>query len=142
MKCKDVMKRDVVSCRPDHSAEQCARGMRDNNLGFMPVLDEQGKVIGTITDRDLAIRILADGRDSNTRIEQAMTRDVVCCRPEDDLSDAEGHMERTRKSRMLVVDDDGRCQGVISLSDIAQKEETKRTGEILRSVTRREAVAV
>ena len=68
-----------------------------------------------------------------------MTRDVRICHPGDDLADAEWKMSTTRKSRLVVADDEGRCLGVISLSDVAQADAPSRAGNVLRAVTRREA---
>jgi CBS-domain-containing membrane protein len=70
-----------------------------------------------------------------------MTRDVRVCRPDDDLTAAERKMSETRKSRLVIADDQGRCVGVISLSDVAQTDRRSRAGGVLRAVTRREAVA-
>jgi CBS domain-containing protein len=112
--------------------------MKDHNIGFLPVVDVDKRVVGVITDRDLAVRVLAEGLQRETPIGQVMTRDVRVCHPDDNLQEAEWKMSTTRKSRLVVTDDDGHCLGVISLSDIAQAD-TRRAGGVLRAVTRREA---
>ncbi len=137
MKCSDLMEKNVVTCREDESAYDCAKVMRDQNVGFVPIVDDGGKVIGTVTDRDLVVRFMADGKSGGATVGELMSRDVVWCSPDDDLVIAESKMETQHIARMLVCDGDTVC-GVISLSDIAQAEDAARTGELLKSVTQRE----
>jgi CBS domain-containing protein len=139
MLCRELMKRDVARCMEALSVEDCARMMKDNNIGFLPVVDQDKRVVGVITDRDLAIRVLAEGVPPETPVGNVMTRDVRVCHPDDKLQEAEWKMSTTRKSRLVVADDDGHCVGVISLSDIAQADTRIRAGGVLRAVTRREA---
>ena len=96
-------------------------------------------MLGAITDRDIAIRIVAEGRPPTTAAADVMTAEVVACRPDDDVTEAEQLMGRRQKSRMIVTDENGRLVGVISLSDIAQVEEGLRASETMRQVTEREA---
>ena len=140
MKCSTVMKTDVACCRSDDSVEAAAERMKTRNVGFLPVCDEAGAVLGTLTDRDLALRVLAEHRLSElTTVQEVMSSELVCCSPEDDLSVAEELMAQYRKSRIVCADDHRRPVGVISLSDLARVEDRVRTTEILDSVTRREA---
>jgi CBS domain-containing protein len=120
------------------SVQVAARKMRDENIGFLPVCENGTKVIGTVTDRDIAIRACADDRAaSKTRIRDVMTREVVGCRPSDDVAKAEELMSKHHKSRMLCIDEAGKLVGVISLSDIA-KHQTDAAAQTLREVTTRE----
>ena len=139
MLCRELMKKNVARCLEALSVEDCARMMKDNNIGFLPVLDADKRVVGVITDRDLAVRVLAEGLEPETPVGNVMTRDVRICHPDDKLQEAEWKMSTTRKSRLVVADDDGHCVGVISLSDIAQADSRTRAGGVLRAVTRREA---
>jgi CBS-domain-containing membrane protein len=123
MRCEEIMKQTVSCASSGDPIQTAARTMRDRNIGFLPVCDESKKVIGTITDRDLAIRACADDRSaSSTRVGDVMTREVVACRPSDDVVKAEELMMKHHKSRMICVDESGRLAGVISLSDIAQHQ--------------------
>jgi CBS domain-containing protein len=133
------MKKEVARCAEALTVESCARMMKDNNVGFLPVVDAEKRVVGVITDRDLAVRVLAEGLTPETPVGSVMTRDVRICHPDDKLQEAERRMSRARKSRLVVIDDDGHCVGVISLSDIAQADTRIRAGGVLRAVTRREA---
>jgi CBS-domain-containing membrane protein len=115
--------------------------MRDENVGFLPVCDPSRKVLGTVTDRDLAIRVLAEARATTTSIDDVLTREVIACRPEEDLEKAQQLMANHHKSRIMCVDQDGRLLGVISLSDIAQRESGARASQTLRDVSAREVRA-
>jgi CBS domain-containing protein len=140
MKCSTVMKTDVACCRSDDSVTVAAKRMKTRNVGFLPVCDEAGAVLGTVTDRDLALRVLADHRPSEgTTAQDVMTPELICCSPEDELEVAEELMAQYRKSRIVCADDHRRPVGVISLSDLARVEDRVKATEILDSVTRREA---
>jgi CBS domain-containing protein len=138
MKCEKIMKRDIECVSPTETVEAAARRMRDENLGFLPVCDPSKRALGTLTDRDLAIRVLASGKPANTPVEDVMTREVVACRPSDDIEKAEQLMAKNQKSRMMCLDDQGHVVGVISLSDIAQHEKGPKAAETLRKVSDRE----
>src|SRR5215470_5845832 len=138
MRCQEIMKKDVEYVSVTDTAQVAAKRMRDENVGFLPVCDQSKRVLGTITDRDLTIRVLADASPSTTRMEDVMTREVVCCRPDDELEAAEKLMGKNQKSRIVVVDSAGALVGVISLSDIAQSEEGPKASQTLREVSQRE----
>src|SRR5262245_55669947 len=114
MRCDQIMKRNVECVSPRDSAQSAAIRMRDTNVGFLPVCDDTKKVIGTVTDRDLTLRVIADGRAVTSPIEGVMTREVVACRPEDDLIRAQELMARSQKSRIMCLDGAGKLVGVIS----------------------------
>jgi CBS domain-containing protein len=139
MRCEEIMKRDVQCVQPTDPVEVAARRMRDANIGFLPVCDSSRKVLGAITDRDIALRIVAEGRLPTTPIGDVMTREVVACAPGDDVRRAEELMGKQHKSRMIVADEEWRLLGVISLSDIAQVEDASRASQTMKQVTEREA---
>ncbi len=138
MLCQDLMKRDVFFVSTHETAKETARLMQEHNLGFLPVCDEHRTVLGAVTDRDLALRIVGEGRSSTTPVDEIMTREVVACHPHDDVHVAEERMAEEQKSRILCTDDSGHLVGIISLSDIAQREDARRVGDTIRRVTRRE----
>ena len=141
MRCEEIMKHDVAYIAPDDTVEAAARRMRDENVGFLPVCDESKKVIGTLTDRDIAIRMVAEGRPASTQVKESLTRDIVACKPTDDIRRAEELMGQHRKSRIMCLDDDGRLAGVISLSDLAQTGDDAWAAQTMRQVTERETHA-
>lgn len=141
MRCRDIMKRDIETVSPEATVQDAAQRMRDAAIGFLPVCDGSKKVVGTVTDRDLTIRVLADGREATTPISDVLTAGCVACGPDDDLGKAEDLMARNQKSRIMCVDSDGQLVGVISLSDIAQREKGGKAAKTLREVSQREARA-
>jgi CBS domain-containing protein len=139
-RCADIMKRQALTVGEDDTIQLAAEKMALANVGFLPVIDGAGRVQGAITDRDIAIRAVAVGLSPATcTVSQAMTRDVVACRANDDLALAEQMMAQRQVSRLLITDEDGTLKGVISLSDVAEKEPSRRAAATLRAVAAREA---
>jgi CBS domain-containing protein len=132
-----VMK-SAKGCRTDDTARDCARLMKEENIGFVPICNDAGEPVGTITDRDLALRIVAEGHSADSEVSSCMTREVVSCKLGDDLRDAERLMREHHKSRIMVCDENGKLEGVISLSDIAEIEDEEIAGRMLREVSSRE----
>jgi CBS domain-containing protein len=139
MQCREIMKEDVQCISESETIQAAARKMRDANIGFLPVLDGAQRVCGTVTDRDLAIRALAEARLADSPVSSVMSHDVVACKPDDDLAAAESLMTSKKKSRVMCLDEDGKIAGVISLSDIAQAEGSRKAAKTLRGITQREA---
>jgi CBS domain-containing protein len=96
------------------------------------------RVLGTVTDRDIAIRLVAEGLAPGTEVEWLMTREIVACDPRDDVQEAEELMGAHRKSRIMCIDEDGTLVGVISLSDIVKLDSGRAAAMTLRRVTERE----
>jgi CBS domain-containing protein len=138
MQCNEIMKKDVAKIGLSDTARTAAELMSNRNLGFLPVTDEQGKVVGTITDRDLAVRVLAAGLEPSTSIDSVMTKEIVTCEPNDDIEKAQQQMEHYQKSRIIVCDENGSLRGVISLSDFATVASAQRFGDTVRRVSARE----
>lgn len=141
MRCEEIMKRDVECVSPQDNVQTAARRMLKENVGFLPVCDGSNRVLGTVTDRDLTLRVLAEARSATTPVDDVFTHELVACRPEEDLRTAEELMAKHQKSRIMCVDPAGRLVGVISLSDIAHRESSARASQTLRAVSAREARA-
>jgi len=127
MRARDIMTRDPEVCRREHTARDAARVMRDRDCGCVPIVDDAGSVIGIVTDRDLAVRAIASGKDSNTKLNDLMTPVASCCGPDDDLRDVEQKMAELQVRRIPIVDASGRCIGIISQADIARAAATEST---------------
>ena len=138
MLCQDLMKSSVKCVSPETTVEQAAETMRDEGVGFLPICDPDGHVLGTITDRDITIRAVAYHESPDEPIERFMTPHVVACRATDDLRYAEELMSQEKVSRIMCIGLDGTLEGVISLSDIAQLEDGTRASSTLRNVSDRE----
>lgn len=134
-----VMTKKVVTCREKDTLKHCADLMREHKIGMLPVLDAKGLLVGVVTDRDIVVRGIAEGRPLTTEAVTIMSKRLVTCREGDELWFAEERMASERKSRILVLDDSRHVVGVISLSDIPLTDEGPRAGELLRQVARREA---
>lgn len=139
MRCSDIMSTVVERTSLRDTVQHAAVCMRERNIGILPVSDPIGRVLGVVTDRDIAMRVVAAGKPPTTLVEDAMTRELVCCSPDADIEEAEALMAHHRKSRILCVGPDHRAVGVISLSDIARHRPEGRASETLRSVSQREA---
>jgi CBS domain-containing protein len=140
MRCESVMTEDVVYARPSDSVQQAALLMRQENVGFLPVCDESGCVVGTLTDRDLALRVCAEGiAPKQVSVGEVMTPEVVCCLPEDDLTHAERLMADHCKSRIVIVDEAAHLRGIISLADVVLRDSNRHAAHTLRKIVEREA---
>lgn len=143
MLCSDLMKLDVEHCLDTSLVTEAAIAMRDRNVGFLPICDDRRVVVGTLTDRDIVVRVLAAGLEPDRAcVADVMTHEVISCRPQDELAVAEDAMIRFQKSRIVCTDADRRIVGVISLSDIAKIDPHGHAGKIAAAVSMREAAAL
>jgi CBS domain-containing protein len=124
MRARDIMTRDPECCRPGDTAREAARVMRDRDCGCVPIVDDAGSVVGIVTDRDLAIRGIATGKESTTKLNDLMTPVATVCGPDDDLRDVEQKMAEHQVRRIPIVDANRRCVGIISQADIARASAT------------------
>jgi CBS domain-containing protein len=139
MRCGDLMTSEVEVFGEADTVLHVARRMRELDIGFAPVCDREGRPVGTLTDRDIALRVCAEDLPARaTLARDVMTRGAVVCREVDGLDVAEARMREHHKSRIMVVADDGRLVGVISLSDIAEAEDDAHAAATLRGIAGRE----
>ncbi|HEY1951458.1 MAG TPA: CBS domain-containing protein [Gemmatimonadaceae bacterium] len=107
-------------CTRDQTARDAAQVMRDRDCGCVPIVDDAGRVVGIVTDRDLAIRGIAMGKEGDTVLGELMSASPACCNQDDDLRDVEQRMAEVQVRRIPIVDAGGRCLGIISQADIAR----------------------
>jgi CBS domain-containing protein len=119
MKVSEVMCRDAQLIDANDTVQRAAEIMAQEGLGFLPV-QEDDRLVGMITDRDIVIRCIAQGKDGNARVRDAMTRDVKYCFQQDDLDDVMENMAEIQVRRLPVLSEDKRLVGVISLADAAR----------------------
>jgi CBS domain-containing protein len=133
MKISDVMTREVRTVRPDQPVSEAASFMLSEDAGSMPVT-EGDRLVGMITDRDIAVRGVAKGHGPETPVRELMTRGVVCAREDDDVSETARKMSEEQIRRLPVTDDQGRLCGIVSLGDLARETE-KDAGKALEGVS-------
>jgi CBS domain-containing protein len=132
----EAMTPDVVRVTPDVTLMEAARTMRNLDIGPLPVC-EGDHLLGMVTDRDITVRATAEGRDpQQTPVGDVMTTEVVCCHEADDIRAAAKLMQETQLRRLLVVNDDGRLVGIVSLGDLVlQTGDEKLAGKTLEKVS-------
>jgi CBS domain-containing protein len=138
MRVQDVMTHHPVCCRPSDTAQTVAKILRDADIGSMPVIsDGDSKLEGIITDRDLCCGIVAEGLDPKTTpIEAYLTRDPVTCRPQQSLDSCEKLMQTHRIRRILIVDQDVQCVGILSQADLARSDESNKVHKTVAEISK------
>ncbi|MFO7476803.1 MAG: CBS domain-containing protein [Methyloceanibacter sp.] len=135
MKVKEMMHKGAEYVAPNAKLQVIATKMRDHDIGSVPVCDG-GKLIGMVTDRDIAIRALANGRDiSKLEAKDVMSKDVIFCRDNEQAEDAIRIMEDNRIRRLPVLDEAKKLVGIVSLGDISHALSRNITGEVTKAVT-------
>jgi CBS domain-containing protein len=135
MKVREVMTADVYTCRPDDSIVQIAELMRDEDIGAVPVVEED-KLIGIVTDRDIVVRGLADSKDPVAATARAvMTGTLLYCFDDQSVEEALDNMGAQQVRRLPVVDRDKRLVGVVSIGDLCAAAAPERAGESLSQIS-------
>ncbi len=138
-KCYEVMTKDLACCLPDDSVTKAAQVMKTQDVGSVPVIINQQtkKLVGIVTDRDLALAIVAEGRDpKSTKVEDVMTHNVITCRAEDDVQKALDAMAEYQLRRIPVVDDSDKVVGIIAQADVATRiNKPEKTAEIVKEIS-------
>lgn len=134
MKVSDVMSRDVRVIGPDDTVQQAAVEMGRIDAGILPIA-ENDRLVGMLTDRDIAIRVVGQGRGPDTKVREVMTREVLYCYDDEAVSHVSQNMAEQQVRRLPVVDRAKRLVGIVSLGDIAARQDPEKTGEALRGVS-------
>ena len=138
-KCDEVMTKNPVCCLPDDMVVTAAELMKSQNIGSIPVIENEQsqKLVGIVTDRDLALKIIAEGRDArSTKVEAVMTRQVVTCRADDDLQKALDAMAEHQLRRIPIVDNDNKIIGIIAQADVATRaDQPEKTAEMVKEIS-------
>ena len=138
-KCNEVMTKNPVCCLPNDMVVKAAELMKSQNIGSIPVIENEQsqKLVGIVTDRDLALKIIAEGRDPrSTKVESVMTHKVVTCRADDDLQKALDAMAEHQLRRIPVVDNNNRVVGIIAQADVATRvDQPEKTAEMVKEIS-------
>lgn len=137
MELNTVMTANPACCGRETSLQEVAKLMADNDCGMIPVVDQQGMPLGTITDRDIAVRAVAQGGDMNgCRAGDYMSEPVRTVSQDSTLADCCAAMESAQLRRMPVVDAQGRVVGVVAQADIALNSNPSTTAEVVQEISR------
>jgi CBS domain-containing protein len=138
-KCNEVMTNNPVCCLPNDSVAKAAGLMKSQDIGSIPVIENEQtqKLVGIVTDRDLALKVVAQGRDpKTTKVEAVMTHNVVTCRADDDLQKALDAMAEHQLRRIPVVNNDNKIVGIIAQADVATRvDEPEKTAEMVKEIS-------
>lgn len=137
--CSNVMTKNPIVALPKDTVVMVAQIMKEQDIGPVPVVKDKTsrKLIGIVTDRDLAMKVVATGHNPNEiLVEDVMTRDVVTCREDDDVQTALDAMAKHQLRRIPVVDGDDSLVGIIAQADVATRmDEPEKTGEVVKEIS-------
>jgi CBS domain-containing protein len=134
MKVSEVMTSDVQTVSADQTAREAANFMLRAEAGSIPVTDGD-KVIGIITDRDIAVRGVAEGRGPDTPVRELMSDGIICAHEDDDVQDVAKRMSQEQVRRLPVLDHDKRLVGIVSLGDLARETLGEASHQVLEGVS-------
>lgn len=139
MKLREIMTANPTIITPDTTLEEAARTMREQDTGFLPV-GENDRLVGTVTDRDITIRAVAEGLECATPVREVLTDQLLYCYEDDDVETAARKMEEHQVRRLVVLNRNKRAVGVVSLGDIATENANENTtAELTRKVSEKAA---
>jgi len=134
-KLRDVMTSNVCSIDADKSVAYAAKMMRDEDVGIAPIV-EGDRLVGVLTDRDIVVRVVADGRDSEqVKPREIASGDLVTLDPDQDLDEALRLMARHQVRRLPVVEEDGRLVGIVAQADVAKEADERKVGEVVEKIS-------
>ncbi|OLD98643.1 MAG: hypothetical protein AUG91_08755 [Actinobacteria bacterium 13_1_20CM_4_69_9] len=132
---KDVMTSDPCTIDADKSVAYAAKMMRDEDVGVAPIV-ESDKLVGMLTDRDIAVRVVAEGKDpERVTVREVASKQVVTVDPQQDLEEALRIMAKHQVRRLPVVEEDGRLVGVVAQADVAREGDDKETGQLVQEIS-------
>ena len=135
IKCRDIMTSNVKTATRETSLEEVAVMMRDGDMGSVPVV-EDGKLVGIVTDRDIVVRSIADGKGASAPVGEAMTSEIFSVKPDDFVFEAIRMMGDKQVRRIPVVDENGALAGIIAMADIAlEMEDEREIAETLEEIS-------
>ena len=132
---RDLMTGNPRTVTQDATVAEAARIMRDEDTGVVPIV-EGGNLVGVITDRDIAIRAVAEGKDGDTTVRDVASKDIVTVDPDQDLDEALRLMAQHQVRRIPVVEEDGKLVGIVSQADVARQSDDARTGDVVEQISK------
>jgi len=135
MQAQELMTRDVTIASPDETLRKAAKRMAELDVGALPV-SENDRLVGMVTDRDIAVRGIAEGRGPKAKVREVMTPDIKYCFEDQDVDEIAANMADIQLRRLPVVDRDKRLVGILSLGDIATSGDPDKATEALSGISR------
>jgi CBS domain-containing protein len=132
---RDAMTAKPTTIEPTTSATEAARIMKSEDVGSLPIL-ENDRLVGVVTDRDLAIRLLAEGKSGDTAVGEIASKDVVTVDPQQTLEEATRLMAEHQLRRLPVCEEDGKLVGILAQADVAQSGHDTLTGETVQQISK------
>lgn len=133
MKVSDVMTRDVQVAAPTDTIADVARRMSEIDSGVIPIA-EGDRIVGVITDRDIVVRVVGEGRDNEIPVSEVMTSPVETCAASESLKAATKKMADLQMRRLVILDDAGKLAGILSLGDVAREHSARAVGHTLEEI--------
>jgi CBS domain-containing protein len=140
MKANEVMTKNPSAVSPEQIVREAAQIMKRENVGIVPVVEGEGRLVGVVTDRDIAIRCIADGKNGDCLVHDVMSAgEIVTCNPDDDLDNVMKCMGQEQVRRIPIVDERGMLLGIVSQADVVRKahERAEPAVEKISAPTRR-----
>ena len=136
MKARDIMTANPRTVTPDESVSRAAEIMREADVGVVPVVEDSGsmRLAGLVTDRDIALRIVAEGRDNTATVREIMSSGLATVRPDDDL-DRVTELMKSEQVRRIPVCDGDRLVGIIAQADVAREGRDRKTGDVVEQIS-------
>jgi len=132
---RDIMTSNPSTIEPDKNVVEAARIMKQEDAGVVPVT-ENGRLTGMVTDRDIAIRVVAEGKDpQSTAVREVASTDLVTIDPQQDLDEALRLMAKHQVRRLPVVEEDGRLVGLVAQADVAREGDDTQTGQVVQEIS-------
>jgi len=133
---RELMTKDPRTVQPEASAVDAAKLMRDEDAGVAPIAAGDGRLVGIVTDRDIAIRVVAEGKDpGSTKVKDIASQNLVTIDPQQDLDEVLRLMAKHQVRRLPVVEEDGKLIGIVAQADIARHTDAARTGEVVEQIS-------
>jgi CBS domain-containing protein len=131
----DAMTANPCTIDADQTVEYAARMLKQEDVGLAPIVEGQ-RLVGTVTDRDIAVRVVAEGKDPKTvKVREIASRDLITIDPQQDLDEALRLMASHQVRRLPVVEEDGRVVGVLAQADVAEHAKEKKVGEMVEEIS-------
>ena len=132
---REIMTSNPSTIEPDKTVVDAARIMKQEDAGVVPVT-ENGRLTGMVTDRDIAIRVVAEGKDpQSTTVQEVASKNLVTLDPEQELDEALRLMAQHQVRRLPVVEEDGRLVGIVAQADVARKGDDTQTGQVVQEIS-------